>query len=133
MKTKFIFSILLLLITSVFVSFNSHQSAIVGPHDGIVKEAGDYNIEIKKIEPLLYAYLLDKKLNPISNKGISCEARFLFSDSTNFNIHLKPYGDEGFSMESNSLKYNSYRIYFTINGKLISAQFENESLIVEKK
>jgi hypothetical protein len=133
MKTKHIFSTLFVGIAIVFVSFNSYQSAIIGPHDGIVKEAGDYNIEIKNSEPTLYAYLLDKKLKPIANKGILCEARFLFSDSTNVNIHLKPYGNEGFSMESSALKYNSYRIYFNVNGKMVSAQFENESLIVEKK
>ena len=104
-----------------------------GPHDGIVKPAGEYNIEMRNTYDYFFAYLLDKNQNPLPNKGIKCEVKFIHADTTSTVIPLKSFGDDGFSAATHSLKFNSSRIYFNVRGKLISAQFENQNLIVEKK
>jgi len=133
MKTKIIFTVLFLLVATTLISFNFFQTSTLGPHDGIVKQTGEYNIEMKNSFPNFYAYLLNKKLTPISNSGISCEVRFMSPDSTSFSVPLKPFGKDGFLMDSGTLKFNSCRIYFTVSGRSISAEFENENLFVEKK
>ena len=132
MKTKIIIITLLLTLALLLISLNIFQSA-TGPHDGTVKPAGNYNIEMKNSYDNFYAYLLDKKRNPISNTEIYCEVKFIFPDSTSTVIPLKPFEEDGFSIESGSLKFYSCRIYFKVSGKLISASFDNESLIVLKK
>ena len=130
MKTKIIIIILLAIGAVSFISMNYFQTSI-GPHDGTVKPAGDFNIEEKHIYPSLYTFLLDKKLKPINNKGISCEVKFILLDSTDINIPLKPYGNDGFVVETGSLKFKICRVYFNVFGKSVSAQFENEEAIAK--
>jgi hypothetical protein len=132
MKTKITFLVILFSIAVAFVSFNKFQS-VVSPHGGRVKPAGEYNIEMKNVYPNLYTFLLDKNNKPISNKGIVCKAKFIFLDSTTLDIPLRPFEKDGFSGELNTLSFYSCRIYYDISGKSISANFETENQIVEKK
>lgn len=127
MKTK------MLLIGIIPAILLISMKPVQGPHDGIVKPAGEYHIEMKNTYDYFFTYLLDKNQNPIPNKGIQCEVKFIHGDTTSTIIPLKPYGDDGFSSATHSLQFNSCRIYFTVKGKLVSALFENQSLIVEKQ
>ena len=104
----------------------------MGPHEGVVKPAGDYNIEVKNSFTNFYAYLLDKKNKPISNKGITCEVRFIFSDNTGISTSLIPYLEDGFTTEKMMPEFYSCRVYFNIQGKSVSAKFENKNTIVQK-
>lgn len=131
MKTKVILITLFLLLALLFISLNLFQSS-EGPHNGTVKQAGDYHIEMKNTPDYFFTYLLDKNRKPMSNKGIDCEVKFLFPDTTATTITLQPTGEDGFSTAASSLKFYSCRIYFKIKSKLISAQFDNENLIVQK-
>lgn len=103
-----------------------------GPHGGIVKPAQQYNIEVKTAYPSIYAYLLDDKKNPISNKKIECTISFLMPDNTNFDVQPKPYLEDGFVVESGSTVYHSCRVTFNVQGKSVSALFENQNVIVQK-
>ena len=132
MKTTSILIGLFLLTTMVLIAFNLTDNP-VGPHGGTVKTAGIYNIEMKNSYPNLYAFLLDSRLRPMSNKGISYEVRFNFADSSTSIIPLKPFWEDGFSMKLGSLRYNTCRINFNVSGKIVSAQFENDNLVANNK
>jgi hypothetical protein len=133
MKTKILITIFLLFSISIFLfSLNFFQSSI-GPHGGIVKEADEYNIEMKNIYPNIYTFLLNKKNKPIVNKKISCEISFVLPNNTVINSQLKPFNEDGFVMESGGLNFSSCRIFFNVLGKTVSADFESENPIVEKK
>ena len=133
MKTKIIvFAVLLSVITTAIISMDTFQ-VTTGPHGGKLQQADDFNIEMKTSYPHFYTYLLNKQCQPISNKGVSCEIKFFFPDGTTFDTPLKPYEEDGFTMESSISSYNSYRVTFHAFGKIVSAKFENENAIVKKK
>ena len=100
-----------------------------GPHGGIVQKAGEYYIEMKNPEKKFYAYLLDKKFKTISNKDVSGNARFLFSDSTTFDIPLKPAEENAFTCVVPGDFYKC-KITFAVSGNSISAKFDNPKQIV---
>ena len=131
MKTKIIIIIVLIILAALLISLKYLQPAY-GPHQGIVKSGGEYNIEMKNSPQNFYTFLLDKKNNPISNKGISCEVRFVFADNTGVVKYLEPYGEDGFSLASGAPNFLSCRIYFNVLGKTISAKFENEVPIAKE-
>lgn len=133
MKTKIIvFAVVLLIVTTAFISMNTFQ-VTTGPHGGSLQQAGDFNIEMKTTFPYIYTYLLNKQFQPISNKGVSCEIRLFFPDSTDLDITLAPYQEDGFRIESSISGYQSCRVIFNAFGKTISAKFENENAIVQQK
>lgn len=132
MKTKLLFSVMILAGAILVYSFSAQQ-ATPGPHGGRLKQAENYNIEMKMVHPNLYTYLLDQKLQSISNKGVSCGAKLFFYDNTSVDVPLKPLGEDGFIMESGVTDFHSCRITFNLYGKTISTRFENESAIVQKK
>ena len=133
MKTKIIvFAVLLLVITTAFISMGKFQ-VTTGPHGGRLQEAEKFNIEVNTSNSEFYAYLLNKQYKPISNKGVTCEIRFLFPDNTNLDVTLKPYQEDGFRIESSISGYHSYRVIFNAFGENISAKFVNQINIVQKK
>ena len=133
MKTKIIvFAVLFIVISTAFTSMDKFQ-VTTGPHGGRLQQVKNFNIEVNTSYSELSAYLLDKQYKPISNKGVSCEIRFLFPDSTNLDVSLKPYKEDGFRIESSVSGYHSYRVIFHAFGENISAKFENQIAIVREK
>lgn len=133
MKTKItVFAVFLLVLTAAFISMDKIQTT-TGPHGGRLQQVEKFNIETKTSYSEIYAYLLNKQSKPMSNKGISCEIRFFFLDGTDLDVTLKPYQEDGFKIESSISDYQSYRVMFNAFGKNISAKFENENAIVQKK
>lgn len=133
MKTKIIiFGLLLLGSTAAFKSMDFLQTN-KGPHGGRIQKAENFNIETKVSYPYFYAYLLNEQLKPLGNKGMACEIKFTYTDSTSLDFPLKPYQEDGFRLESTVSDYNSYRITFHAFGRSVSAKFENENAIVRKK
>jgi hypothetical protein len=131
MRTKIIIILLIIIALILLVSLNVFQSPF-GPHGGMVKDAGEYQIEMKNPYGKLYAFLLDKAYTPIKNKRISCSARYYFPDNTTTDVDLKPFGEDGFVTET-TIKFNLCKITFNLQGKSVSAKFENENPIVQKK
>lgn len=126
-----VFIVFLSATTSEFISMNSAQTHS-GPHGGRLQQSENFNIETKTFHSEFYAYLLNAQCKPINNNGISCEIRFFFSDSSNLDVTLKPYHEDGFRIESSVSGYQYYRVIFNAFGKIISAKFENENAIVKK-
>ena len=122
-----------LLLLGITILFSMTMSSPEGPHGGIIKKAEDYHIEIKNSpDTLFFAYLLNKKLNPISNKGISGDARFFFPDSTVFNVRLEPIAEDAFKASTISGFY-ACKVNFNVFGKSVSAVFEKQQQIVRRK
>ncbi len=132
MFARFILLVLLLSGIVVLYSLDTYQSPS-GPHGGDVKQAENFNIEMKASFPSIYVYLLDQKLKPINNKGITCEIKFFFPDDTSTDLELKPFQDDGFIMESSKIVYNFCIVTFNVFGKSVSAKFEKESTVVREK
>lgn len=130
-RTKIIFLIILLLVALTLIGVHFSGSSL-GPHGGIVKKAGNYNIELKTAYPYLYTFLLDKNIKPINNKGITCEARFVFSDNTDLNVSLISFMNDGFSTKLVTQDYSFVQILFNVKGEAVSSKFENENLIVKQ-
>jgi hypothetical protein len=131
MKIKIILFTLLAITAIVIISMKTLSAKSDGPHGGKVKAVEKFNIETKIVFPRFYAYLLNDKLEPINNKGMTCEIQFSFPDSIQTSLPLKPEGTDGFSIETSVSDYSSYRVTFMAFGKPISAKFENESLLVK--
>lgn len=117
---------------AILYSLNIYQLPI-GPHGGELKQAEDFNIELKASFPNLYVYLLDQKFKPINNKDISCEIRFFFPGDVSNDIVLKPFQEDGFVIETSKIMYKACRVTFNISGKSVSALFEKESSLVQRK
>ena len=132
MKTKYLLTVLIFITGGVLAALVSPQLR-TGPHGGTVKQAESYRIEMKSIYPDFYAYLLNKNLDPISNKNASCEARFFLSDNTTVDIPLQRFGEDAFKAKLTAMDYNSCRITFHLEKNSISAKFENESAIAGDK
>jgi hypothetical protein len=128
MNTKLILFGLILSGIVVLYSVNRYQGT-TGPHGGELKPAENFNIELKEAFPNLHCYLLDQKLEPVSNLGVLCEIRFFMPDETTVDLNLKPFLNDGFILESNTIVYNSCRVTFNISGKSVSAKFNKEHLI----
>lgn len=132
MNAKLILLGLLLSGIVILFSVNRYQET-TGPHGGELKSAENFLIELKEAFPDLHCYLLDQKLLPVSNKGVLCEIRFFMPDETTVDINLKPFLNDGFILESNTIVYTSCRVTFNISGKSVSAKFDKENLIARGK
>jgi hypothetical protein len=98
-----------------------------------VEKAGNsYFIELKNLNQEIHTYLLDKTFRCIGNRGISCEIKFLYADSTTYTKQLLPYGNDGFSSGPITSPFHSCRIIFNVAGKILSARFENQNPLVQK-
>jgi hypothetical protein len=104
-----------------------------GPHGGVVKDAGRYKIEMTSLPTHFSTYLLDNASQPISNKGLTCKAQFIFADSTSVDAELMPLGSDGFETKSLVGYFHSCRVTFIAKGESISAVFENEGVMVKKE
>lgn len=132
MNAKLILFGLLLSGIVILYSVNRYQGT-TGPHGGELKAAENFHIELKEAFPNLHCYLLDQKLLPVSNVGVLCEVRFFMPDETSVDLTLKPFLNDGFILESNSIVYNSCKVTFNISGKSVSAKFDKENLIAHEK
>lgn len=122
---------LVLFFCSTLCLFSLILSHPRNPHDGVIRKAGNYFIEMKTGEKKLYAYLLDKKLKLIDATGVTGEARFLFPDSTDVNVPLTLLGKDTFTCETPA-GYSACRITFNIKGKSVFANFGAPAEVVLK-
>jgi len=104
----------------------------IGPHSGKAKRAGNYYIEVLDSPGNIYAFLLNHDLKPMSNKNITGQMTLYFQDDVSTDYPLKPYGTDGFFAECPNGFY-SCKVTFNIANKKVSALFDNETEIVEKK
>jgi hypothetical protein len=104
----------------------SAQQLSRGPHQGVVKEAGLYKIEMLGCVDHIEVYLLDKDGQSISNYQIAGHVRFYFNNKTSQNSPLMPYGQDGFSAKIPQSEFFNCIITIDILSKSVSATFESE-------
>lgn len=130
MKTKIMYVLSLITITTLL---SMDRPTSEGPHGGTVKNADGYSIEMKNNPDTSFvAYLLTEKLKTIPNKGISGEVKFFFTDSTAMDVQLKPAAENSFTARITPGFY-ACKITFHVAGKDVSASFEKQNQIAEKK
>jgi hypothetical protein len=131
MKTRFNYTVLPSLIF-VMASWNTNTKDD-GPHGGITKKADNYFIEIKTSDKFVNTWLLDNKMNPIGNKNIACDAKFILADSSFLNIKLLPFDKDGF-VTDNVPGCRVIKIIYTVSAQTnVSEIFENEVAITKSK
>ncbi len=103
-----------------------------GPHGGRIQKVDNFTIEVKRDFSNFYVYLLDDQNKTITSKDMGGEIRFYILDGSTFDMKLKPYNEDGYTLAYEAAKFTSYRITFKLAGKEISAKFENENAMVKK-
>lgn len=131
-RPRIIFFIVLILLAAIFISTKTIFAKDLGPHGGRVEKAETHNIEVKTDYNHFYAFLLTTTNEPISNKNITCDIRYYLLDGSNLDMPLKPFGDDAFSIDYLAHNYNSFKITFQVDGKPVSAKFENDNVLVKE-
>ncbi len=99
-----------------------------GPHGGTVEEAKPYHAEILIKDGEILLYLLDADAKKMGNKDITGEATFTMSDGKSIKETLTAYGDDGFIVRNKDLlNYSNCLVVFLVEGKNVSAKFNNYS------
>jgi hypothetical protein len=129
MKVRSVLTVWLLFAMVVVMALNTFRGSS-GPHGGIVKIAGDYKIEMLNSSFGLSVYLLDARERAIGNDKIMCKVEFLFPDSSSITYVLKPYGADGFEIDWGTFEFYTCKIYFYVDGKSVSAWFDNPNTVV---
>jgi hypothetical protein len=104
-----------------------------GPHGGRLKSVKNYKIEMLGTYNIVYTYLYDKNLKPISVKGITGNIMFYYSGNASINAKLKPFEANGFFAEVSPVDYFYCVVNFNIFGNYISTRFENLSELAKKE
>lgn len=105
------------------------------PHGGKVKAAKNYFIELLFTRENTFIYLFDSKdQKSINNTGITGKIVFTDFDNISSSSDLAAYSNDGFIAKTNIPAYKSCIVSFEIKGVHISAQFdENENMADRKK
>lgn len=101
-----------------------------GPHGGLLKQVGEFKIELKLNSHFLYTYLLGQKGNSISNREVSCRVMLRHPNQSEVQLAMRRFGDDGFFSESGNIPAASYWICFEVKGETVSARFDDTNLFV---
>lgn len=136
METKRITRKVLMLAAGIFmftsVTFSQTVTDPAAPHGGRIKAAGNYFVELLFSSEKTYVYLLDQKVKPVSNQGISGKIIFQQADNIVTASELIPLKEEGFIAKVSVPAYVSCTVNFEVRGKKISAAFDNAESIAER-
>lgn len=114
--------------------FAQNKKLPVAPHGGKLQAAQEnYFIEFVFSRDSSLVYLLDKKLKPTNNAGITGEISFEQPDSVITRSELKPAGPNCFVAKTTAEKYTAVFVRFDIKGTKISARFEEISVVTGQK
>ena len=125
-KTKSI-AVVALLVLAGTTNFNAkiNENTYLHSHGGTIQAAGDYFVEMVKVDDKCTFYLLDANKNEISNKNITGNLFIKFSDNTSTTNDLSVIGNNGFLVVNDQLYTStSCTITFKVNGKSVSTTFK---------
>ncbi len=116
------------LVASLLLSVTSvAQVRNTPPHDGQLKRAGYYNMEVLDCSGYLEIYLYDLNMSPIRNSGLSGWVDFHYPDSTCATSRLYHYSIDGFTAEPERQLYSSCEVF--IRGVGVSVQMTFKDLV----
>jgi hypothetical protein len=118
-------ALLLLLVCTVHINAWA-QKAERGPHQGQMKQAGHYKIELFGCTDHIEVYLLDKEGQAMSNYDIKGKVNFVFKNKKSQEILLQPYGRDGFSAKIPQSDFFNCTVTIEILSSPITASFESE-------
>lgn len=95
------------------------------PHNGQLKRAGYYNLEVVDCSGYLEIYIYDMEMNPLRNYGLSGMVDFHYPDSTCASSKLYHYGVDGFTAEPERQLYASCEVFIRGQGINIRAVFKD--------
>ena len=130
---KKIIFLLLFYVSFGFVRAQDTIANLNGPHGGRLKSVKNYKIEMLAAYNIVYTYLYDEKLKPISVNGITGNIMFYYACYSSINTKLKPYAVNGFFAEVSPIDYYYCVVNFNVFGNLISTRFENLSGLAKKE
>jgi hypothetical protein len=113
-----------------FISWYFFQAR--GPHDGVVKRAESFFIEVRNDDNIFHAWLYDDNFKAIENLRVTGDVKFYQMDSTVFVVPLKPFLKDEFICESIP-GYISSKVTFNITGVSVSATFQNQVQVVNEQ
>jgi hypothetical protein len=132
-RKNIIMKAIISILSIVLSSFTVNSDGPRGPHQGTVKPMGDYQLEVLGCMDHLEVYVLDKKLQSISNFGMSGTVTFYFPKGDGLKVQpsvtspLVSYGRDGFSAKLPTDNFSYSLISMSINDrKLMSGKFDNE-------
>ncbi len=128
---KILFILLFASAGAVLIAQDNSKTSL-GPHGGKAKKAENYYIEVVDSPGNIYAFLLNHDLKPMGNKNITGQMTLYFQNDVTADYPFRPYGTDGFFAEIPNGFY-SCKVTFNIANKKVSALFDNDTEIVEKK
>lgn len=96
-----------------------------GPHNGQLKRAGYYHLEVVDCADFLEIYLYDTRMNPFRNNGLNGIVDFHYPDSSCATSKLYHYGVDGFTAEAEKQMYSSCEVFIRGRGINIRAVFKD--------
>jgi len=102
------------------------QDSLRGPHDGIVKEAGAYKIELVECNDYFEVFIYTEHMDIIHNYGNEGDIKYFYIDGTYKSFPLKYYGNDGFAAKVADGKFAYCRVTIEVLGTLVSLKFENQ-------
>ncbi|MBI2271124.1 MAG: hypothetical protein HYU69_12330 [Bacteroidetes bacterium] len=104
------------------------------PHSGRLKAAKNYFVELLFTRENTFVYLFDSKdQKPVNNTGVTGKIVFIDFDNTSTSSDLGTYNNDGFIAKTNIPAYKSCIVSFDIRGEHISAQFDDNENMAERK
>ena len=106
---------------------NENQSK--GPHNGVLQNAGDYNIEMIEGEKNCSFYVLDTKGKIVSNKGVIGTVAFELFNKTKTTTPISLDANNVLFVEVPKANIYTYCIIsVAVKGKTITSRFRNNQL-----
>ncbi len=96
----------------------------LGPHNGQIKQAGNYFVELLFSSQNTYVYLYDKHRIPLENNAVTGKMIFKQYDSTTAIVELKPFHTDAFVGKTDFPNYYSCTIIVDTKDARISTKFE---------
>ena len=111
----------------LFLAINTYaQESERGPHQGAIRTAGHFKIELLGCTDHVEVYLLDKDAQEMSNYDIHGKVAFTFKNNITKEVPLQPYGRDGFSAKIPQSEFFNCFVTIEILSSPITASFESE-------
>jgi hypothetical protein len=113
------------LLICVLLSFTVAAQEKRPPHNGQIKRAGYYNMEVVDCSGYLEIYVYDLDMVPVRNHGLGGVVDFHYPDSTCMTSKIYSYGIDAFTAEPERELYSSCEVFIRGQGIALTALFKD--------